>query len=105
DMVQHPVEPGATFVYRIKLLDAGTFWYHSHSNETVQVKRGMYGALTVCGENEPVLDRERVLVLSDATVGPTGELWSSSGREGRDGDVRLVNGAAEPELMIPGGQV
>jgi len=105
DMVQHPVEPGATFVYRIKLLDAGTFWYHSHSNETVQVKRGMYGALIVRGENEPVLDRERVLVLSDATVGPTGDLWSTSAREGRDGDVRLVNGAAEPELMIRGGQL
>src|SRR6478672_2450342 len=105
DMVQHPVEPRATFVYRIKLLDAGTFWYHSHSNETVQVNRGMYGALIVRGENEPVLDRERVLVLSDAPVDPTGEVWSSSAREGRDGNLRLVNGAAEPELMIRGGQV
>ena len=63
DMVQHPVEPGATFVYRIKLLDPGTFWYHSHSNEPVQVKRGMYGALIVRGENEPVLDRERLATI------------------------------------------
>lgn len=105
DMVQHPVEPGATFVYRIKLLDAGTFWYHSHSNEAVQVKRGMYGALIVRGEDEPVLDRERVLVLSDAMVGPTGELSSVSPREGRDGNVRLVNGVADPELMMWGGQM
>jgi len=105
DMVQDPVEPGATFVYRITLLDAGTFWYHSHSNEPVQVRRGMYGALIVRGENEPVLDRERVLVLSDAMIDPTGELSSVSHRHGCDGNVRLVNGAAEPELMIRGGQI
>ena len=105
DMVQHPVEPGTTFVYRIKLLDAGTFWYHSHSNEPVQVRRGMYGALIVRGTDEPALDRERVVVLSDATVEPTGDLSSAANWEGRDGDVRLVNGVAEPELMIWGGQV
>jgi FtsP/CotA-like multicopper oxidase with cupredoxin domain len=105
DMVQRPVEPGGTFVYRIKLLDAGTFWYHSHANEPVQVKRGMYGALIVRGENEPVLDRERVFVLSDATVDPTGQLASHSPREGRDGNVRLVNGVSEPEVVISGGQV
>jgi FtsP/CotA-like multicopper oxidase with cupredoxin domain len=105
DMVQHPVEPGATFVYRIKLLDAGTFWYHSHSNEPVQVRRGMYGAVIVRGADEPVLDRERVLVLSDVSVEPTGELSPASDSHGCDGNVRLVNGAAEPELTIRGGQV
>jgi FtsP/CotA-like multicopper oxidase with cupredoxin domain len=105
DMVQHPVEPGAAFVYRIKLLDAGTFWYHSHSNEPVQVRRGMYGALIVRGADEPVLDRERVLVLSDVSVEPTGELSPASDSHGCDGNVRLVNGAAEPELTIRGGQV
>jgi FtsP/CotA-like multicopper oxidase with cupredoxin domain len=105
DMVQHPVEPGETFVYRIKLLDAGTFWYHSHSNEVTQVKRGMYGALIVRGADEPVLDRERVLVFSDASVEPSGDLSTTIPRDGRDGNVRLVNGAPEPELMIWGGQV
>ena len=105
DMVQHPVAPGETFVYRLKLLDAGTFWYHSHSDEPVQVKRGMYGALIVRGADEPALDRERVLILSDESVDPTGELSATVRREGRDGTVRLVNGAVEPELMIWGGQV
>jgi FtsP/CotA-like multicopper oxidase with cupredoxin domain len=105
DMVQRPVEPGETFVYRIALLDAGTFWYHSHSNEATQVRRGMYGALIVRGPNEPVLDRERVLVLSDASVEATGELSTTVPREGRNGNVRLVNGAPEPELMMWGGQV
>ena len=47
DMVQHPVAPGETFTYRFVLPDAGTFWYHSHSNERVQMERGLYGALVV----------------------------------------------------------
>jgi FtsP/CotA-like multicopper oxidase with cupredoxin domain len=39
DMVQHPISPGETFTYRFKLLDAGTFWYHTHTNEPVQLER------------------------------------------------------------------
>ena len=54
DIVQHPVAPGGTFVYRFRLPDAGTFWYHSHANETVQMERGLYGALIV-----ESLDRQR----------------------------------------------
>src|SRR5919199_2586983 len=54
DMVQHPIAPGESFTYRFKLPDAGTFWYHPHSNETVQLERGLYGALVVRGPNEPV---------------------------------------------------
>lgn len=68
DMVQRPVAPGDTFTYRFRLPDAGTFWYHTHMNETVQLERGLYGALVVRGENEPELDAERVLVLDDVAL-------------------------------------
>jgi len=105
DMVQHPIAPGETFTYRFTLLDAGTFWYHSHSNETVQVERGLYGALIVRAADEPVFDRERVLVLSDVMLDPDGRVASPERRHGRDGNVRLVNGISEPELMIWGGQI
>jgi FtsP/CotA-like multicopper oxidase with cupredoxin domain len=105
DMVQHPVAPGEAFTYRFTLLDAGTFWYHSHSNETVQVERGLYGALIVRAADEPVVDRERVLVLSDVMLDPDGRVAAPERRHGRDGNVRLVNGVSEPELMIWGGQI
>src|SRR4051812_33679596 len=109
DMVQHPVAPGEAFTYRFTLLDAGTFWYHSHSNETVQVERGMYGALIVRAADEPVVDRERVLVLSDVMLDRDGQVAvpgdARERRYGRDGNVRLVNGTSEPELMIWGGQI
>src|ERR1041384_1923900 len=51
-LVQRLVEPGDSFEYRFELPDAGTFWYHSHANETVQIERGLYGALVVLGPNE-----------------------------------------------------
>ena len=39
DMVQRPIAPGETFTYRFRLPDAGTFWYHPHMHETVQLER------------------------------------------------------------------
>ena len=37
--VQKPIEPGESFTYRFELPDAGSFWYHSHHNETVQMEK------------------------------------------------------------------
>jgi FtsP/CotA-like multicopper oxidase with cupredoxin domain len=74
EMVQRLVQPGESFTYRFKLLDAGTFWYHPHANETVQLERGLYGALIVRGEGEPALDREQVLVLDDVKLDKKGRI-------------------------------
>ena len=114
--VQRPVQPGESFTYRFTPPDAGTFWYHPHANETEQLEKGLYGALIVHGEDEPVLDAERVLVLDDLKLNPEGtaiaEFRSSrpiagfkERHDGREGDVRLVNGKAEPELTMAAGQV
>jgi FtsP/CotA-like multicopper oxidase with cupredoxin domain len=109
DMVQHPIPPGDTFTYRFTLLDAGTFWYHTHSNEPVQLERGLYGAIIVRAADEPLLDRERVFVLRDVMLDADGQVAphgdGAERRNGRDGNVRLMNGTSEPELMIWGGQV
>src|SRR5205807_1529116 len=78
EMVQWPVAPGETFTYRFRLPDAGTFWYHPHSNETVQLEMGLYGALIVRGADEPQLDApvtvtEALLATADRldlAVGP-----------------------------------
>jgi FtsP/CotA-like multicopper oxidase with cupredoxin domain len=109
DIVQRPVEPGETFVYRFKLEDAGTFWYHPHSNEAEQMERGLYGALIVRGDDEPVLDGEQVLVFDDVKLDRKGRLAPFGGlvqwHDGREGDVRLVNGRREPELRIAARQI
>jgi FtsP/CotA-like multicopper oxidase with cupredoxin domain len=107
--VQRAVEPRERFTYRFVVPDAGTFWYHSHHNETEQIERGLYGPLIVRGADEPKFDRERVLLLDDlkldaeGNVAPFGD--SHEHHAGREGEILLVNGRQEPELELAGGQV
>jgi FtsP/CotA-like multicopper oxidase with cupredoxin domain len=108
-VVQPLVQPGERFEYRFVVPDAGTFWYHSHHNETVQMERGLYGALVVRGANEVSVDRERVLVLDDMKLRRNGEFARFGGwieqHMGREGAVRLVSGKSEPTLDVAAGQV
>jgi FtsP/CotA-like multicopper oxidase with cupredoxin domain len=106
---QRPVAPGETFIYRFTPPDAGTFWYHPHQNETEQLEKGLYGALIVRGAGEPVVDREQILVFDDVDADKQGRLAKFGGfrqrHDGREGDIRLISGKAEPELTIAAGQV
>jgi FtsP/CotA-like multicopper oxidase with cupredoxin domain len=106
--VQELVQPGETFEYRFVALDAGTYWYHSHANETVQCERGLYGALVVEGDDEPVFDADRVLVLDDVKLDRKGQIAKTAlfdRHTGREGEVTLINGRNLPELEIAAGQV
>jgi FtsP/CotA-like multicopper oxidase with cupredoxin domain len=108
-VVQRPIAPGETFEYRLTVPDAGTFWYHSHTNETVQVERGLYGAFIVRGDDEPSVDNERVLVLDDVKLNRKGEMASFGGvierHNGREGDVCVVNGREKPNIEMAASQV
>ncbi len=108
DSVQRPVQPGETFEYRFVLPDAGTYWYHSHSNETVQLERGLYGALIVLGHDEPTFDAERILVLDDVKLNRKQQIARPAlfdRHAGREGDVLVINGTVAPELEIAAGTV
>jgi CopA family copper-resistance protein len=61
------IHPGETFVYRFRVRQSGTYWYHSHSG--FQEQRGLYGSLVIePREPAPVRqDREHVVMLSDWT--------------------------------------
>lgn len=61
------IEPGETFVHRFKLVQSGTYWYHAH---TLHEQTGSYGALIVepaDASNEPRVDRDYPVMLSDWT--------------------------------------
>lgn len=111
--VQNPIQPGETFEYRFVVPDAGTFWYHSHANETVQVERGMYGAIVIQDENDPVTDGERVFMIDDMKLTAKHEFTKPSWfvprimerHDGRQGDTLLINGKEKPEIRIHAGQV
>lgn len=110
--VQKPIEPGETFEYRFELPDAGTFWYHSHQNETVQMERGMYGGIVVEANEDPVVDGDRILLIDDMKLaednsfkrrGAVGR-WMER-HDGREGDTLLVNGKESSTLHMNAGQI
>ena len=59
------IKPGETFVYDFPVRQAGTYWYHGHSN--MQEAMGLYGAIVIdpAGADPIGYDREHVLVLRD----------------------------------------
>jgi FtsP/CotA-like multicopper oxidase with cupredoxin domain len=109
EVVQRPVQPGETFTYRFTPPDAGTFWYHPHLNETEQMEKGLYGALIVRAADELALDDEKILVFDDLRLDKRGQIAKFGGiidrHNGREGNVRLINGTSEPELTIAAGQI
>jgi CopA family copper-resistance protein len=61
------IGPGETYVYRFKVNQSGTYWYHSHSRFQEQV--GLYGPIVVeprQGERHRA-DREHIVLLSEWT--------------------------------------
>lgn len=59
------IGPGETFDYQFPVRQAGTYWYHSHSN--LQEAMGLLGPLVIdpAGPEPAPYDREHVIVLSD----------------------------------------
>ena len=46
-LTQPHIKPGKTFVYEFELKKSGTFMYHPHSDEMVQMAMGMMGMFVV----------------------------------------------------------
>lgn len=95
--VQTPIAPGATFTYDFVVPDAGSFWYHPHVQTHDQVERGLYGAIVVQGDDDPVYDLERSLTLDDVLLDEAGNIAPPTispltGLSGRWGKVLLTNG-------------
>ena len=59
------IKPGETFTYKFPIVQAGTYWYHSHSG--FQEPDGAYGAIVIePKDREPFrYDREYVVQLAD----------------------------------------
>ena len=111
DDVQKPIPPGESFVYQMEVPDAGTFWYHSHYNETTQMEKGLYGALIVEEESDILVDNDRVLLLDDMKLdrdlsfrkGNFVERWMER-HDGREGKTLLVSGKENFYLEMQAGQ-
>lgn len=73
-----------------------------------QLFAGLYGAIVVEGDDEPLVDQDRVLVISDVTLGASGRPAAMHPMDfmmGREGELLLVNGEHEPQLEAVAGTV
>lgn len=115
----HPVPPGGKrdYVWTMPRGSAGTYWYHPHPHHSTgsQVAKGLYGALIVLAENDPLPSSivSRTIVLSDNRFLRDGSVHLPDERtpegivdreNGREGDLLFVNGRVKPVLQIRPGE-
>jgi len=64
-VTQKGIQPGKTFTYKFKILQSGTYWYHSHAG--LQEQLGLYGALIIDPINPPPFsyNKDFAIVISD----------------------------------------
>ncbi len=80
-----PILKGQSHVFRFKLRQSGTYWYHSHTN--VQEQKGVFGAFVVHPKKEPFpAEHDVVVLLSDWS---DEDAWDILKNLRKDGDYYL----------------
>ncbi len=71
-LTQPQIKPGKTFVYEFTLNKPGTFMYHPHADEMVQMAMGMMGMLIVHPKDPEFMrvDRDFVFLLNAFDIEP-----------------------------------
>ena len=71
-LTQPHIQPGKTFVYEFQLKKSGTFMYHPHADEMVQMAMGMMGFFVVHPRDPNFMrvDRDFVFLLSSYDIDP-----------------------------------
>ena len=71
-LTQPHIPPGKTFVYEFTLTKSGTFMYHPHADEMVQMAMGMMGMFIVHPKDirQQRVDRDFVFLLASYDIDP-----------------------------------
>jgi len=71
-LTQPQIKPGQTFVYEFDMKKSGTFMYHPHADEMVQMAMGMMGFLVVHPRDPKLhrVDRDFVFLMSTYDIDP-----------------------------------
>ncbi|HEX8269605.1 MAG TPA: multicopper oxidase domain-containing protein [Flavobacterium sp.] len=67
-LTQMPIASRSTFIYKFKVIQNGTYWYHSHTG--LQEQSGMYGALIFNKPNEPEIPAIPVVLSEWSDINP-----------------------------------
>lgn len=71
-LTQPQIAPGETFVYEFTLVQSGTFMYHPHADEMVQMAMGAMGMFIIHPKNpqEHRVDRDFCFLLASYDIAP-----------------------------------
>jgi FtsP/CotA-like multicopper oxidase with cupredoxin domain len=71
-LTQPHIKPGKTFVYEFVLKKSGTFKYHPHADEMVQIAMGMYGFFVIHPRDPKLhrVDRDFVFIMNAYDIDP-----------------------------------
>lgn len=109
-LTQEAVPPAGKHTYEFTAPDAGTFWYHSHTNGSEQLERGLYGSLVVEEPAPNGWSQDLVWVIDDWLLTADGEIDpdfdTAADREhnGRWGTTVTVNGSTQAVASLQPGE-
>ena len=71
-LTQPQIQPGQTYVYEFEMRKSGTFMYHPHADEMVQMAMGMMGAIVVHPKDPAahLVDRDYVFLINAYDIEP-----------------------------------
>ena len=71
-LTQSPIQPGKTFMYEFEAKRAGTFMYHPHADEMLQMAMGMMGSWVTHPKNPKFMtvDRDFIFLLNAYDIDP-----------------------------------
>lgn len=119
---QHPVPPYGYHRYEFDLHQASLFWYHPHIRSDEQIEKGLYGALLIEDRRTdrrlglPRGRNQHLLVLDDVLIDDNGQIAAHFTElndplarakqilDGREGNLKLVNGRQPPMVRVRKGQ-
>ncbi|MCK6624625.1 MAG: multicopper oxidase family protein [Anaerolineae bacterium] len=111
--MQPPIPAEGSFTYQLRFPDPGLHWYHPHVREDYTQEHGLYGNILVVPSDPDYwapVNRELTLVLDDilmilGQVAAFSQSESNRTSMGRFGNVMLVNGQTDYQLVAQQGEV
>jgi FtsP/CotA-like multicopper oxidase with cupredoxin domain len=69
-LTQPAIKPGETYAYEFTLKQHGTFMYHPHADEMLQMAMGMQGFFVIHPRSETRVDRDFCIFLQEWSIAP-----------------------------------
>ncbi len=105
-LTQKPILEGESFRYQFASHDAGTYWYHPHTNSAEQLGRGLLGALIIKEPKAYPVDADQTIVIKDWLLDRRFQIdddfknWHEMSHAGRWGNVTTANGLYRPAFSF-----